>query len=184
MRALVVFESMYGNTRAIADHVAEGLRPALDASVVPAAEATADAVAEADLLVVGGPTHIHGMSSGRSREAAREAAERPGSGVAFDSAAAEVGIRDWIDGLERSHEGGAAAFDTRIRGPRALTGHASGVIVRRLRDRGFRIVAPPESFLVGKDSHLLDGEAERAAAWGKVLAAATVAGRAAGTTRS
>lgn len=63
MRALVVYEPMYGNTRVIAGHVAEGLRPTHEVTVVPVGQATEELVARADLLVVGGPTHMHGVSS-------------------------------------------------------------------------------------------------------------------------
>ena len=59
MNAIVVYESIYGNTRAIAEAIAEGLG---GAPAVSPAELPADA-AQADLLVVGGPTHIHGMAT-------------------------------------------------------------------------------------------------------------------------
>ena len=69
MNAIVVYESIYGNTRAVAEAIAEGLG---GAPAVSPAELPADA-AQADLLVVGGPTHIHGMATARSRRAAVEA---------------------------------------------------------------------------------------------------------------
>ncbi|MFL6114535.1 MAG: flavodoxin family protein [Catenulispora sp.] len=61
MRALVVYESMYGNTRAVAEAVASGLRPAYETEVKPAVDIGAADVDRADLLVVGGPTHVHGL---------------------------------------------------------------------------------------------------------------------------
>ena len=70
MRALVVYESMYGNTRAVAGDIADGLRADYEVTVVPAAEATAELVAGADLLVAGAPTHMHGLSSASSRRMA------------------------------------------------------------------------------------------------------------------
>ena len=73
-----------------------------------------------------------------------------------------------------------AAFDTRIDAPAALTGRASKGIAKRLRRCGFDLVAEPESFLVDKHNHLLEGEAERARAWGAALASATVNAHAAG----
>ena len=76
MRAVVVYESMYGNTHAIADHIATGLRDRFDTSVVSVDAATADVLVDADLIVVGGPTHVHGMSSATSRRGAAEAAEK------------------------------------------------------------------------------------------------------------
>jgi hypothetical protein len=81
MRALIVYESMYGNTHIVADHIAEGLRSGAEVSVVPVDDATRDAVLGADLVVVGGPTHAHGMTTEWSRKAAVDAAAKPGSGL-------------------------------------------------------------------------------------------------------
>ncbi|MEZ5297611.1 MAG: hypothetical protein R2697_15455 [Ilumatobacteraceae bacterium] len=66
----------------------------------------------------------------------------------------------------------AAAFDTRADAPEILTGHASHGIAKRLRKHGFELVAEPESFLVDKQNHLVDGEDVRAAEWGEAVAAA------------
>ena len=66
MRALVIYESMYGNTRAVAEAIAEGIRPVHDVVVVPAGRAGPQVVDGATLLVVGGPTHAHGMTRRRS----------------------------------------------------------------------------------------------------------------------
>ena len=72
MRALIVYESIYGNTHAVASHIADGLRSHFEVEVVPAEEATRDLVLAVDLLIVGGPTHVHGMSSERSRRRPHE----------------------------------------------------------------------------------------------------------------
>jgi len=69
MRALIVYESMYGNTRLVAYRIADGLRHRIEATVVPVADATAELAAAADLLIVGGPTHMHRMSSAATRRA-------------------------------------------------------------------------------------------------------------------
>jgi menaquinone-dependent protoporphyrinogen IX oxidase len=74
MRALVVYESMYGNTREIASNIADGFRVGYEVTLVPVARATAELVAGADLLVVGAPTHRHGLSSAASRQQAAQAA--------------------------------------------------------------------------------------------------------------
>jgi menaquinone-dependent protoporphyrinogen IX oxidase len=44
VRALVVYESMYGNTRGIAGNIADGLRSTCEVTLVPVAEATAELV--------------------------------------------------------------------------------------------------------------------------------------------
>jgi flavodoxin len=168
MRALVVYESMFGNTHAIADHIAEGLRARFEVDVVSVADATPDRVGGADLLVVGGPTHVHSMTSKTSRNAAREQAEKDEE-LELDEHATDPGLRDWFDEIEG--KGAAAAFDTRIDAPAAVTGRASRGIARRLKRHGFHLAADAESFLVDKHNHLIDGEADRATEWGKQLAA-------------
>ena len=67
MRALVVYESMYGNTHVVAMNIAAGLSARHDVTLVPVTRATPELVAGADLLVVGGPTHMHRMSTAASR---------------------------------------------------------------------------------------------------------------------
>ncbi|WP_410659260.1 flavodoxin family protein [Amycolatopsis sp. lyj-112] len=54
MRAMVVYESMFGNTEQVAKAVADGLAPNAEVDVVNIDDV--GSVAEADLLVVGGPT--------------------------------------------------------------------------------------------------------------------------------
>jgi flavodoxin len=58
MRAVIVYESMFGNTHAIADAIGKGLEPMLEVVVVPLAEAGRERLGDADLIVVGGPTHF------------------------------------------------------------------------------------------------------------------------------
>ena len=171
MRALVVYESMYGNTRVVASNIADGLRGTYEVTLVPVAAATADLIAEADLLVVGAPTHLHRLSTAWSRQLARKEAAKPESGLTLDPDAGGPGLRDWLSGLAGGH-GPAAAFDTRLAGAPALTGRASRGISRLLRRHGYRFIAPPESFVVTKLNTLVDGESSRARRWGETLAAA------------
>lgn len=173
MRAVVVYESMFGNTHAVAEAVAEGIRSAVvpaDVSVVPVATAAPEMVEEADLVVVGGPTHVHGMSRPSTRATAPEYVRKAHGDLALDGAATGPGVRDWFDTMGHA-ESHAAAFDTRMRGPAALTGRASAGIRRSLRRHGFDVVARPESFFVDRTNHLRPGELERARTWGSTLAA-------------
>ena len=87
MRALVVYESMYGNTHVVATNIAEGLHRTHEVTLVPVAEVTADLVARADLLVAGAPTHMHGLPSSASRRMAMRAAAKKGSELTLDPAA-------------------------------------------------------------------------------------------------
>ena len=171
MRALVVFESMYGNTRVIAGNIADGLRASHEVTVVPLAGATRELTATADLLVVGGPTHMHGMSNAASRTMAAETARKEGSGLTMDPDAGRPGLREWLTGIG-DRQRPAAAFDTRINGIPAFTGRASRGIARALRQHGYVLLTAPESFLIGKHNTLLDGEDTRAHSWGSALGTA------------
>ena len=170
MRAVIIFESMYGNTHAIADAIGRGLGPEHEVSVVPVAEATPELLDGADLVVAGAPTHIHGMSRARSRQAAVEAAHKDGSGLTLEPHAQGPGLRDWF-GTVGQIRGGGAAFDTRIDGPAMVTGRASKAIAKLLGRHGLTEIAPSQSFLVTKDNHLRPGEEDRAKRWGRELAA-------------
>ncbi len=170
MRAVVIYESMYGNTHVIADAIGRGLEQGFEVTVVPVAEATPELLDEAGLVVAGGPTHVHGMSGARSRQAAVEAAHKDGSGLTLEPHAQGPGLRDWFGTVGRIH-GCSAAFDTRMDGPAMLTGHASKAIAKLLDRHGLTEIAPAQSFLVTKDNHLRPGEEDRAEQWGRELAA-------------
>jgi hypothetical protein len=172
MKAVIVYESLYGNTHAVADAVAEGIAGAAEPQVVSVEEAGRTQPAATDLLVVGGPTHVHGMSRKPMWEAAvKDALEHPEKGLVPDAAAEGPGLRAWFEFLDKA-TGKAAAFDTRLEGNKLLTGHASKGIAKRLRQHGFELVAEPESFLVDNTNQLLPGELDRAREWGRTLAAA------------
>lgn len=167
MHALVVYESVYGNTRAIAEAIADGLG---DASALPVSKA---GTPECDLLVVGGPTHMHGLSSARSRSMAAAAGNEDGVRVEPE-ATEEPGLRIWLRELPQASGARAATFDTRLDRSPWLTGLASHAIARRLRHRGYDIAAS-ESFLVAESEGPLEpDELERARAWGAQLAASRV----------
>ena len=170
MRAVVVYESMYGNTHMVAEAIGAGLSTVFDVNVVPVAQASLEVLADADLVVVGGPTHAHGMSRPSTRKAAVEAANKPVGGLTVEPDALGPGLRDWFGSLGR-YPVKAAAFDTRVHGPAALTGRASKGVARLLREHGFDVAAEPESFLVTKQDRLEPQETARAREWGTRLAA-------------
>jgi hypothetical protein len=162
MRSLVVYESWFGNTRRIAEEIAAALAHEGEVNLVTVDEPLPP-LEDVDLLVVGAPTHIHGLSSRRSREGAltQGAHGEPG-----------IGVRGWIDALP---DGGcgprAAAFDTRANKPVLLVGSAARGITRRLRERGYMLAAESQSFFVnGTPGPLEEGELERASEWGRTLA--------------
>lgn len=179
MRAVVVYESMYGNTHRVADAIGAGLGTVCDVRVVPVPEATPGLLAGSDLVVVGGPTHAHGMTRAATRKAAVEAGRNPAGGLRVEPGASGPGLREWFSSLG-SYRGKAAAFDTRLHGPATLTGQASKGVARLLRAHGFDMAAPPESFRVNRRDRLDPDETARARAWGVTLAAGIAPGEAQG----
>ena len=167
MRAVIVYESMFGSTEKVAEAIAEGLADCAEVSVVPVTSADAHTLDGADLVVVGGPTHTHGMSRPGTRKKAGKLAGKPGSEVKLvPGTASGPGVREWLASLGRLEVAGAA-FDTRLQGLPAFTGRASKSIRRLLAHHGARIAASPESFLVeGMTGALAEGELGRARAWG------------------
>ncbi len=178
MRALVVYESMYGNTHAVATDIAAGLRATHEVTLVPVTRATREMVMTADLIVAGCPTHMHGMPTVASRRTAAETARKQGSGLTVDPDADGPGLRGWLEQL-RVAGVLAASFDTRLSGLTAFTGRASRGIARVLIRKGCRLLLPPESFLVSKKNTLLPGEAARACSWGALVGETARAGLAA-----
>ncbi|WP_405182562.1 hypothetical protein OG225_16875 [Nocardia sp. NBC_01377] len=165
MHALVVYESMFGNTAAVAEKIAGGLAAAYSTvdrvDVAAAVELPEHPV---DLLVVGGPTHAFGLSRPKTRQDAAARAPRHG-GI-------ETGVREWLAALSpAAPHAQAAAFGTRADKKAWLTGSAARGIGKRLRHLGYQLVVPPEDFTVEKIlGPLSHGELARARNWGEQLA--------------
>ena len=129
MHTLVIFESMYGNTHAIATAIAGSLSRSSEVRIVPVSEATDELLAWADLVVAGAPTHAHGMPTAKSRSSAVDSAAKPDgwSQVTLDPSAQGPGIREWLEGLGAVDGKRAAAFDTRAPDRRcSRVGHRPG----------------------------------------------------------
>ena len=177
-----MFESMFGDTHEVADAIADGVRetrPDATVTCLRVSEADPDRVAAADLVIVGGPTHMRGMTSGMTRKMAarmEEKKEQEGTpmGHGLEPGAEGPGLRDWFHRLPEAPTGRrAAAFDTRGEG--ALVGGAAPAIAHRLTTHGYDLVAYPEGFVIEGDAQVLrPGERERARAWGAELAGAHV----------
>lgn len=169
MTVVVVYESMYGNTHRIAEAISQGLTEAGAAAEVISIEAARErGLHPEDVLVVGAPTHVHGLSRASTREAAVR--DAPGHDLEVDPSAQGEGVREWLGTLDAGG-GRAAAFDTRVKAPVMLTGRASQAIAKALRRHGYELVAQPESFLVTSAHQLLPEEEARARQWGAELAA-------------
>ncbi|HEY9332936.1 MAG TPA: flavodoxin domain-containing protein, partial [Kribbella sp.] len=87
-RALIVYETMFGNTERIARAIRDGLRRYVAADTVPVNRAPDVVPGDVRLLVVGGPTHAFSMSRLSTRQGAVQQAD-----VVMPI---EVGIREWL----------------------------------------------------------------------------------------
>jgi hypothetical protein len=138
MKAIVVYESLWGYTAAIARAIAEGLGP--EARAISTAEASSEVIADADLLVAGAPVHSLGIPSDTTREWARTGSLGPG-GAPPDLS--HPMMRTWLDKLPKGH-GRSAAFDTRVE---SWYGHgAAPKILHGLKRAGYRPIAKVRGF--------------------------------------
>lgn len=165
MTTLVVHESHWGNTRAIAEAIAEGI---VDAGggpvdVVDVGAAPSPLPAGVDLLVVGGPTHAFSMSRSSTRHDARSQGAEAGH--------EEQGIREWLDGLPApTPSPDVATFDTRVTQVRLLPGSAARAAGRLVqRHHVGRVVATESFYVEDSPGPLREGELDRARAWGEHL---------------
>jgi flavodoxin len=157
MRALVIYDSQFGNTALIGDAIGRSLGG--ETTVRDAAHARHEALHDFDLVVVGSPTQ-----GGRPTPAVQSF------------------LHDILPGGLRGVS--VAAFDTRFAerehgtGVRILMhfiGFAAPRIASGLRLKSGELIAEPEGFIVlEKEGPLADGELERAAAWAHALAAKVV----------
>ena len=170
MRALVIYESMFGNTAEIARAVAEGLRAEhVVVDVVEVRDAPPADQIMADLIVVGAPTHAFSLS----RASTRADAVRQGA----PAGAAATGLREWIESMPAQPVLArplAATFDTRVTKVRRIPKAASTRAAHLLSRHGYELVSRPTPFLVEDlRGPLIAGEADRARTWGRVIAVAT-----------
>jgi hypothetical protein len=169
MRALVVYESMFGNTRDIARAVADGIATRMPVDILEVDVAPTTLPADVGLLVVGAPTHAHGLSNAKTRA---DAANRAGERLVSRG----LSLAEWLDVLRPTGRSVATtAFDTRIKGPELLWGSAAKALAKRLSEARFDVIAKPMSFLVGGPTgpqfdRVVAGELERAKAWGADVA--------------
>jgi flavodoxin len=150
MKALVVYDSEYGNTQQVAKAIAEAIGGGT--RYLDVDDARQASLEELDLLVVGSPTQ-----GGRPTKATQA----------------------FLKGLPRLDGTAVAAFDTRIdsaksgfflRALMGVIGSAAPRIDAALRGKGGTLAARPAGFFVtGKEGPLEDSELWRAAAWAGLM---------------
>ena len=157
MTIVIIYDSIFGNTAAIAKAIAAALELKGPVRLLSASEAKTVSLEDTDLLVVGSPTRGF----------------RP-----------TPAIDEILAGLElpAGRTLRAAVFDTRLDAaeihPAPLRwvvnagGYAAQRIAHALRERGFEVTGTEGDFVVtGTEGPLKPGELERAADWARTLAA-------------
>ncbi len=163
MHAVVVYESLWGNTAAVARAIAEGIGP--DARAVPTDEATPELVAAADLIVAGAPVMAFRLPTDGMRQGAAQNEKNRSNPPDVD----HPSMRHWLETLPHG-QAPFAAFETRLHWS---PGGATGAIEKGLGQAGYRRIEKGGRFIVeGTQGPLRDGELERARAWGAELARA------------
>ena len=158
MKTVVVYESHYGNTAAVARAIAAGIGEG--AAALTTDEATEAALEGADLVVGGAPVMALRLPTDKILAQMATDPKRVGADLSHRS------MRDWLDRLPRGH-GRGAAFETRLRWS---PGGATGAIEKGLAAAGYPRLAGARKFVVaGGEGPLRDGELEVARTWGQEL---------------
>ena len=142
MKALVVYDSAYGNTEKIAKAIGGAITG--DVKVLRVSEVDPSELKTINLFIIGSPTYGGGPTPA---------------------------IRGFLKKVPESSLQGikVAAFDTRLSTRMVkILGYAAGKIASSLKKKGANLIAEPEGFFVeGGKGPLKEGELERAIAWVK-----------------
>jgi flavodoxin len=145
MKTLVVYDSVYGNTKTIAQAIGDAIPGEVE--VLHVGQVDAGELATVDLLIIGSPTH-----GSLPTEAVQRLVEKIGAPVR--------------EGAE------LATFDTRLSwGFLRCWGFAAPKMADRLKEKGWRLAVAPEGFFVKglKKGPLKRGEVERAGRWAEEI---------------
>jgi len=152
LKALIIYDSKFGNTEKIARAIGEAVTPLGEAKVVQVGEANPSQLSSIDFLMIGSPTHAGGATR----------------------AIKEFLRKIPANALENVR---VASFDTRFSakdkgiGARIVLGifrYAAGRIATILEYKGGYLAMVPEGFIIeNSEGPLKKGELERAAIWTK-----------------
>ena len=159
MKTVVVYESHWGNTEAIARAIADGIGPGAVALTTDAA--VGETIADAELIVAGAPVMALRLPTDDTLAKLGNDDKEPKADVSHPS------MRDWLAGLPHRN-GFGAAFETRLRWS---PGGATGAIEKGLATAGYKRLTSGRKFVVkGGHGPLREGELDAARAWGGELA--------------
>jgi flavodoxin len=158
-KALVIYDSFFGNTERIAQSIGNALGRPEDVGILRVVDVKPEHLAGLKLLIVGSPTRAFSPSPAIKRFLKRIQ-------------------KDGLKGVK------VAAFDTRVTDEEIdsavfilrifvnIFGYAAKPIADRLMKKGGQLIAPPEGFFVqGMEGPLKEGELERASDWAKKILA-------------
>jgi len=155
MKAMVVYDSVHGNTRQVAETVAEALRVAADVETREVTEVEPGQLTGLDVLIVGAPTHAFQPTAAARAFLKRipPGALRGARVAAFDTRISEEDV-------------GSGVFSFFVK----FFGYAAEPIAARLKRKGGDLTLPPEGFFVlESEGPLKAGELERAANWARPM---------------
>lgn len=150
MKTLVIYDSLYGNTRKIAEGVADACKAYGSVRFEQAEMLDQIDLQGEEMVFVGGPTHNQTLSPKLKKL------------LNHTNMATFYGVK-------------AAVFDTRYEMPKWLltlrSGTAANKLASKLSGQGAKVLVQPESFLIEHDREgpLLEGELERAKNWAKFV---------------
>jgi flavodoxin I len=159
VKALIIYDSFFGNTEQVAQAIGRGLGSSEELQTLRVGMVKTEQLTGLELLIVSSPTRGF----------------RP-----------SPAISNFLKGIPKNGLKGTriAAFDTRfteeeIRSSAKILpflvnifGYAAKPIADGLEKRGGELIAPPEGFYVrGTEGPLLEGELERAEEWARGIAA-------------
>lgn len=158
MKALVVYDSKFGNTERVAQAIGNALGSSYQVEVVQVGTIVPNQLEGLNLLIVGSPTQQFNPTKGITNFLK----SLPSNGLKGIKVAA-FDTRLTIEDIE---EIAILSFFVRI------FGYAAKPIANRLKRKGGELFLPPEGFYVqGMEGPLVEGELERAEAWARQILA-------------
>jgi flavodoxin I len=159
MKAMVIYDSAFGNTEQIAQAIGDGLGSQEEVEILQAGKVNSEQLTGLRLLIVGSPTQRFGPTEG-IKNLLKSIPKNGFKGVkvaAFDTRFTTSHIKE-IPILP---------FFVRLFGAKA---YAAKSIADGLEKKGGELVVTPEGFYVeGTEGPLQEGELERAADWAKEI---------------
>ncbi|MFT3877459.1 MAG: flavodoxin domain-containing protein [Propioniciclava sp.] len=160
MKVLVVVESRFGNSRAVAQAVVAGLEErGAEVTVVGSDDAPASIPDDIDLVVVGAPTHNRTLPTPSTREQA----------VSLGAEPSGDGVREWLSNGRLRAGLRVAAFAT-ASSRTVLSGSAAKGAAKLIAKTHPGVTVETQTFVVeGLKGPLKPGELEAAQEWGRAL---------------